>query len=378
MRRAVDFALEHYLTLPLGGLIAVVWANTYSVSYFRTAEALTFLVNDVGMAVVLAYLMQEVLEAALPGGSLHGWRRTIVPIVAAAGGVAGAVATYAGYISAGDEEVLARGWPIAIGVDVLLCVAIARSIFRRTAAVTFALSIALASDAVGLAIISRRDFATREHPEAVALLAAAVVAAALFRKSRVRSLWPYLGVSGVLSWIACYDGGLHPALALLPIVPFMAHAPRNLNADRERSSVHAPANHLERVFRFPVQAIAFFVGLVNAGISIRGYGTGTWAVAAAALLGRPIGMLIGTGIALAVGLHLPRGVRGTDVAMCAVAASPSATFGLFMAAAVFPSGPLLIETRIGSLLTMVAWPAALAVAYLLRAGRFGDAFAGRA
>ena len=74
MTRAWRFALEHYVVLPLGGLIALVWANTDAVSYFEVAQALAFAVNDIGMAFVLAYLAQEVIEAALPGGALHPWR----------------------------------------------------------------------------------------------------------------------------------------------------------------------------------------------------------------------------------------------------------------------------------------------------------------
>ena len=64
MTRVWRFALEHYVLLPLGGLIAIVWANTDAVGSFQVAQALAFVVNDIGMAFVLAYLAQEVIEAA--------------------------------------------------------------------------------------------------------------------------------------------------------------------------------------------------------------------------------------------------------------------------------------------------------------------------
>jgi len=41
---------------------------------------LAFTVNDVGMALALAFLAQEILEAMLPGGTLHRWRREMLPI----------------------------------------------------------------------------------------------------------------------------------------------------------------------------------------------------------------------------------------------------------------------------------------------------------
>ncbi len=131
MTRAWRFALEHYLVLPLGGAIALIWANTDAVSYFQVAQALAFVVNDIGMAFALAYLAQEVIEAALPGGTLHPWRRTALcrssPV---SGGALGRHRRVLGVSSRfGDEEVLAQGWPIACAVDLLFCLAIARSIF---------------------------------------------------------------------------------------------------------------------------------------------------------------------------------------------------------------------------------------------------------
>src|SRR5262249_31425501 len=138
------FAADHYLVLPLGAAIAIVWANTYSASYFHVAQACALAVNDVGMAFVLAYLAQEVIEAALPGGSLHSWRRTAVPLVAALGGTIGAIGSYLAYIHAGDGDILAEGWPVVCAVDVVLSVAVARAIFRRGAAAHFLLVVAIA------------------------------------------------------------------------------------------------------------------------------------------------------------------------------------------------------------------------------------------
>jgi hypothetical protein len=40
----------------------------------------------------------------------------------------------------------------------------------------------------------------------------------------VRSVWPYLAISGTTSWGALFAGGLHPALALVRIVALTPHA----------------------------------------------------------------------------------------------------------------------------------------------------------
>src|SRR5689334_3857577 len=88
------FVFDRYLLLPLGAAIALVWANTAAESYFRFAHALAFPVNEIGMALFLALVTQETMEALMPGGALHTWRRWGMPLVAALGGALGAAFTY--------------------------------------------------------------------------------------------------------------------------------------------------------------------------------------------------------------------------------------------------------------------------------------------
>src|SRR5205823_4682931 len=47
--RRFAFFVEHSLALPVGAVIALVWANTGGASYRAFADALEFAVNDVGM-----------------------------------------------------------------------------------------------------------------------------------------------------------------------------------------------------------------------------------------------------------------------------------------------------------------------------------------
>jgi NhaA family Na+:H+ antiporter len=369
--RVLRFVAEHYLVVPIGTVLAIVWANTYASSYFQFSHTLLFAVNDVGLAFGFAYLAQEVVEATLPGGTLHPWRRALLPVVAAVGGVIGATAVYDAYILSGDELNLLPGWPIACAVDIAFCYFIAASIFRRGAAVTFLLLLAIASDAIGLVIVSYRRPTLAVHPAAVALMIPAIWSAAIFRRNSVRTIWPYVLLSGTLSWFAFYWSGVHPALALLPIVPFVPHAARDLDplADPARGP-HRSSAHFEYVFRYPVQAIAFLFGLVNGGVLIRGFDDGTWAVLLAGLAGRPIGILLAAGLAVAAGLELPHRVSWRELIVIALVASSSFTFGLFFATAVFPVGPTLIQTKIGAMATVAGAPLAIVAARLLCVGRY--------
>ena len=371
MTRLTRFVVDHYLVLPLGVIVALVWANTAAESYFELAEALAFVVNDVGMAFAFAFLMQEVVEALLPGGTLHSWRRALMPIVAAAGGTLGAIAAYALYVRFADEPVLAFGWPIASAVDLAVGFALARSIFRRHAAVTFLLLLIIVSDTIGLLLVSQRFPVAAAHPAALGLLAPAIGAAALLRRSGVRTFAPYLLIGGMLSWFACFWAGVHPALSLLPIVPFLPHARRPLTRILdEAGGAHRSAAHIEHVLRYPVQLVAFLFGLVNGGVMMQGFGAGTWAVLVAALVGRPMGILIAVGVGVAAGLQLPRRLGWRELVIVALAASSGFTFALFFATAVYPVGPALSQTKMGAMATVGGVLVAFAAARLLRVGRF--------
>ena len=370
--RAWRLALEYELLLPLGGVMALIWANTAGDSYFRVAQALAFAVNDIALAFGLAYVTQEVIEATLPGGAFHPWRRAVLPVIAGAGGTIGAVAVYVAYTHAADEQVLAQGWPIACGVDLFLCLALARIVFRRGAAVSFLLLVAVAGDVVGLAAISPQRLAGTVHPAAGGLVIAAMAISVALRRSRVRSTWPYLLLAGPLAWLGCYWAGVHPALSLLPIVPFFSRSARSLDEFAHARGAHGAAGHFESTFAYPAQGVAFFFGLVNAGVLLQGFDTGTWAVLAASLAGRPLGILAAVLFALTLGVAPPREVGWKDLVVIAFAASSGVAFSVFLASAVFPDGPLLAETKIGAIATIAGAPLALVAARLLRVGRFVD------
>ncbi len=370
MRGAWRFITDHYLLIPVGGALALFWANTYADSYFRLAHASALLVNDVGMALVLAYLAQEIVEAALPGGALHPFRRLVVPVIAGVGGTIGASLVYLGYLALGDEQILAHGWTIPGAADLVVALAVARAIFGRSAAVTAVLVIALMSDVIALIIIAPQHPVTRAHPAAAVLIAVAIAVAAILRLLGVASSWPYVAVAGLLSWLGFYWAGLAPALALLPIVPFLRHSPRTLTSFGESPLEHSSRTHFESTFAVPVQLIAMLFAFVNIGIGLRGYGTGTWAVMTASLVGRPVGTLAAFWMASLVGLRLPRSMGWKDAVVSSLAAAPTLAFGVLVSLSVFPVGPLLVEAKLGAILTVVGLVLPFGAARLLHVGRF--------
>jgi NhaA family Na+:H+ antiporter len=374
----------HYLLLPLGAAAAFVWANVDGFSYYSMAHALAFPVNAIAMALFFGLVAQEVFEQTAPGRALHHWRRWVVPMIAAASGVTLAAIVYGLFVEWKLEPMLHVTWPIVAGVDVAFAYLVVKAIFHRPSgaaagghrvhpAVPFALLLALVSNVIGLMVIAPVYTTAAERTGGAAVLMAAAIGVAWWlRGQRVKQFWPYIWVAGGLSWLALYLEGFHPALALLPIVPFMPHARRRLDevfAD-EADERGATPRHFEHVWHYHVQAALFLFGLVNAGVVLTGYGTGTWATLAALLLGRTAGIVVGVGLAVALGLKLPAHLHPREVPVIALAVSAGFTLSLFFATTLLPAGPLLAELKLGALLSLLGLPLAVIAARLLRVGRF--------
>jgi Na+:H+ antiporter, NhaA family len=365
------YIIDHFLLLPIGALIALVWANTFADSYYRLAQAGAYAVNEIGMALFLGLVVQEAYEALMPGGALYAWRRAATPIVAAAGGCAAAAAVYLTYVNLKYELVLSPAWPVAIAVDVAAAYYITRTIWRGRGIAAFVLILTLASDAFGVLFVGVRSQVFRDIPTAAAFMAAALLSAAVMKRYRIADLWFYVAVPGALSWMALYQVGVHPALALLPIVPFMPREPRNaeLFTDTDGDTVR----HFEHRWNGLVQVVLFLFGLMNAGIAIHEHGTGTWSVLAANALGRPVGIVVAVAVALALGLHLPPRMSRRDVVVVAFAVSSGFAFPLFFATGIMPMGPILGELKLGVLAGAALAAVAFGLARLLRVGRFAGA-----
>ena len=370
----VRFGFEHYLLLPIGGLIALAWANTAPESYFTFAQRLSFAVNEVGMALFFAFITQEVMEEMVPGGALHTWRRWVMPLIAAAGGVAGAIVVYLTYVSLKHEAVLAQGWLIAGAFDIAFAYFIVKSIFKRHPAVSFLLVMAIATNAVGLVVVGLEYEPVAIRPGGTVLMIAAIAIAAALRYRKVRNFWAYLLLSGPLSWWAFYLDGFHPGLSLIPIVAFLPHQPRTIEGFEDAPDAPGDSpRHFEHQWNYLVQAVVFLFGLVNAGVVLNAYGTGTWALMTAALVGRPLGILAAVMLAALVGFHLPARLHWRDLVVVALASGSGFAFALFAAVAIYPIGPILAELKLGAVLSGFGVIAALAAARLLHVGRFHHA-----
>jgi NhaA family Na+:H+ antiporter len=243
---------------------------------------------------------------------------------------------------------------------------------RKHPAVPFLLLLAIADDALGLVVLALFYPAGVTRPLVFAvILPVALVACWTLRRMHVTQFWPYIAIGGTMSWLAFFNGGLHPALALVPIVPFVPHAVRDAGIFEEsRVPGRDPLTRFEHAVRVPTEVVLFLFGLVNGGVSLRQIGTGTWIVVGALVIGKPLGISLATIAGSAFGATRPSRLTIRDVFVVGCAAGIGFTVALFFATAAFPDGDLLDQTKMGALLSFAAVPIAALTAWLLRVGRF--------
>jgi NhaA family Na+:H+ antiporter len=369
LQRIAAVVIERSLLLVAGTLAALAWANAAPASYAAFAHGAHFVVNDIAMVFFFALATKEIVEATHPGGALSSWREAAVPLLAAAGGMLVPALIYTGAVVALAAPELHRGWAIPCATDIAFSYLAARLIFPpRHPAIPFLLLLAVADDALGLVILAVVYPAGDVRLVAFALLLVPAVAIAwVLRRRRVESFWPYVLAGGGLSWTAFYVGGLHPALALVPIVPFLPSVGRYHELFDGQAA--GPADTLD-VFaswwRVPVQIVLFLFGLANAGVPLSSVGAVTWMVAGSLIVGKPIGVLLLTAIAVAAGLKRPGGLTYADAAIAGITAGIGFTVALFFATAAFPPGPILDEAKMGALISFIAGPLAIAAGRLAR------------
>ncbi len=372
--RVLQLILDNSLLLLIGAAAGLVWANVDVDSYTRFTHLTHFVINHVAMVFFFGLVAKEVYEATLPGGPLANPREALMPVLGAIGGMAAPAAIYAAFVvSLGRTDELMRGWAIPCATDIAFSYLVARLIFRPGhPAIPFLLLLAIADDVLGLIVLAvfypQGDISVGWLAGS---LVPSLVGAWILRRSGVNSFWPYVLGPGLLSWIGLYLGGLHPALALVSIVPFMPHDQSDLKMFGSRPTIRlATMQQFEEWWRMPVQAILMTFGLVNAGVPFSSVGAVTAAVAISLVVGKPIGVTMATAIGELVGLRRPAGLGYPALVVMGVTAGIGFTVALFFTTAAFPPGAVLEEAKMGALLSFLAAPLAIGLGkVLLRSGR---------
>ena len=386
-RRVLNTLQEFSLPLIAGVVAAVVWANLDHHSYEEMVHwsplgehshySLHFVVNDIFMALFFGIAAKEITEAALPGGALNPPRKAISPLLGTLGGVLGPIGVYFAWVALSGASEIHNGWGIPTATDIALAWLVARMAFGPGhPAVSFLLLLAVADDALGLGIIAI-FYPDPEHPAEplyLGLVALAMLIAFGLRRAKVQSFWPYLLVAGTLSWFGLYAAHLHPALALVAIVPFMPAGTSDAGLFAEgRDGVerHDTLNEFEHTFKLPVDLGLFAFGLANAGVAFASVGAATWGVLLALIVGKTGGVFLFAFIGEKIGFPLPSGMSKRDLFVAGVTAGLGLTVALFVAGVAFTDMELQGAAKMGALMSALAAPLAIAAARAVGVKRVG-------
>jgi NhaA family Na+:H+ antiporter len=280
-------------------------------------------------------------------------------------------------------------------------------------AINFMLLLAILDDAIGMVIIAvfYGDPANPVEPVWLLLVLVAFAIGMTLRKLDVHAWWAYILVCAPFSWTGLMKAHVHPALALVFIVPCMpAHhalyvrgGECNLGACdlgpieeeeadtgqfRRRKSVtsvsstgtsssvstvssmmrrltayfddgDAPLHVFESTLKMPVDFGMFFFGLANAGVSFGSMGGLTVAVTIALCVGKMVGIFSFSVLASCLGFGLPNGLSLGDLLAMSALAGVGLTVALFLANEAYVQPELQDQAKMGAVFSvgcaLVGW-----------------------
>ena len=416
------------VVLLIAAAVALLWANSpWAQSYFDTWHAplsltigtwtvntdLHFFVNDVLMTIFFLVVGMEI-RREIHNGALSSLSEASLPVIAAIGGVAVPALIYVAI--AGNDPQLLNGWAIPTATDIAFAVGVLALLgkFIPGSLRIFLLALAIIDDIVAILIIAFFYSGGLDY-SGFGIAFVGLMLVLLFNRMGVASAWLYV-IPGAVLWLGLLKTGAHPTLAgvvlglMTPVS--MRPAPRHQleEAKQALSRVYVQARSgqfdahvlyeelhvasraqrdlLPPVLRLPMMLhpwVAFAVmpifALANAGVQFGGVdlaATGPSTVAmgivAGLLLGKPIGVVLATFLAVKTGLcKMPEGVTWPGVLLVGLLAGIGFTMAIFVGGLAFSDPQLLAAAKMGILgASAAAAMAGLAYGFAMRK-RLGSA-----
>lgn len=298
-------------------------------------------INDALMAIFFLLIGLE-LERELYNGELSSLRNALLPIVAAAGGIAVPALIHFGF-NGGTPTQAGIGIPMA--TDIAFALGVLALLGSRVPASlkVFLTALAVMDDLGAIIVIAL--FYTAELAFVYLVGALAVFGALLFmnRVLRVMSLIPYL-LGGVLMWFLMLKSGVHATIAgvlLAFAIPFSAR----------QDDAESPSHRLEHVLHRPVAFVILPIfALANTGIVIGGdwaqelSSSNSLGILAGLVVGKPLGITILSFLAVAIGLcKLPLDLRWRHVFGAGLLGGIGFTMSIFITNLAFTGEPGVIN-----------------------------------
>lgn len=371
-------------------VVALVWANLGAgyESFWHTGLAVSFgdaaldldLRHWVNDGLMVLFFLSVGLEIARETtlGELRGFRALAAPAAAALGGLV-VPALFFLALNAGGEA--AGAWGIAISTDTAVMLGVLALLGPRCPDQlrVFLLALAIVDD-IG-AVLAIALFYTDEV-DLLALFVAVVLLAGLLALRWVR-FWrtPFYAVVGILCWVAVLRSGVHPSVVGVALGLLVnAYAPRRtemveavrigknflLDSAPERArtaravavAAVSPNERLQQAIQpWSSYVIVPLFVLANAGVvlssetlSAAATSLLTWGIVLGLVVGKPIGVAVGTWVALRTGLgRVPDTLRWGQLLGGSALSGIGFTVALFVTELALTDELLIAEAKIGIL-----------------------------
>ena len=335
---------------PLSGLYAALLDMTVAIQVGALIinKPLLLWVND-GLMAVFFFLIGLEIKREVMEGELSSFDQVILPGMGALGGMLVPAAIYI-RLNLGDAVAL-DGWAIPVATDIAFALALLGSFGARVpvSLKVFLLTLAILDDLAAITIIAL--FYSADLSPAMLIIGAVTLSIAVaMNRMGVTRTSSYI-LLGVVLWVAVLKSGVHATLAGVLIafcVPIR---------DKEG---HCPLRELEHNLHGPVAFVILPVfAFVNGGLPLADVSLDalthpvTLGVTTGLVLGKPFGILMFTGLAVALGLaRLPEDVNWSQLLGVACACGIGFTMSLFIAGLAFEhgSGAYYSGDRLGILL----------------------------
>jgi len=298
-------------------------------------------INDALMAVFFLLIGLE-LERELQNGELSDLRNALLPIVAAAGGIA-VPALIHFTLNAGTPTQAGMGIPMA--TDIAFALGVLALLGNRVPASLkiFLTALAVMDDLGAIIVIALFYTAELAFLYLLGALATFAVLLLMNRRLRVMALWPYL-LGGALMWFLMLKSGVHATIAgvlLAFAIPYSAR----------QDDAASPSHRLEHALHKPVAfGILPVFALANTGIVIGADWAGellsanSLGILAGLVLGKPVGIVLFSFAAVALGLcRLPLDLAWRHVLGAGLLGGIGFTMSIFITNLAFATQPEVVN-----------------------------------
>lgn len=324
---------------------------TVRVGLFAIDKPLLLWIND-GLMAVFFFLVGLELKRELLVGDLSTFRRAVLPLVAAIGGMAIPALVYV-IINSTNPQGL-KGWAIPAATDIAFAVGVLALLGSRVppSLKVFLLALAIIDD-LGAIIIIAMFYAGDLSATALGLAFGGIGILFAMNRVGVRTFAPYV-IVGIFIWACVLKSGVHATLAGVALAMAIP-----LSREADGSSMLERAEHAVAPWvQFGVAPIFAFA---NAGVSLAGVGVATvlgpipLGIAAGLFLGKQLGIFSATWFAVRFGIaDLPPGSSWRQVWGVAILGGIGFTMSLFIGTLAFPHPEYAAPVRIGVLLGSLA------------------------